>query len=229
MLSLQESFAILGYPLGEDSPVRFKPWNSSLIFTGSMGDFEGMENVVNVFRESIVTTQVKTAQVMLSTPEPVAGIAERVRAGDSQPVIREAASLEGAKLRKLPDITTRPGEKATVEIVNEFPRPAPEGEGFVEDWVGVRAESEASRYGFGLQQAINFETRAMDEEIKEEGLKPIFSVEHSRQLEIQEVGPAQASFLQVNEAKDGTRLHVVTSSEIVDATGRFHDPLARRD
>jgi hypothetical protein len=226
-LSVEEAFAVLGYPSGEGSPVWLETANSNLNFVGRPSDLDAVDRLVNILRESNTATMFGTSQVMISSPKPVPGIAERLRAGESQSVLRELASIEGASLRRLPEVTMRPGENATVEVIREVLRP--DGTDFLVDWVGIRALSSASRYGFGVQQTTNFEARPRDAVQGGSHGDLNIPVEHSQQFESQEPGPARSSFLQVQEADDGTQLYVVTSSEIVDESGQFYDPLAQNE
>jgi hypothetical protein len=228
-LSFSEFFGLLGYPMGEASPVSFIPSESRLVFKGTPKDFEALDNFLQASVLNTMATQIR-GQIRLVEPVDTA-IQEKneprkdaVGAGFDAPSGGAGGAIIGASLGQPNGVTTRSGDGTqTTRFPSTLSRNGETAEvslieGESEQWTGVHIKSQLSRYGFGIHQRTEFESRPPDgTEMK----KVIFDFEqtapHGAQMTHQETGP------------DGHLRTIIVSSGILNARGQAHDPLAQEE
>ena len=110
----------------------------------------------------------------------------------------------------LPQVVSRSGESATIEIIQEVE----------DDWTGVRFTTEPSRYGFGHQQSLVLEVRE-----EGENAKPYESI----QFEAEEVSPNGSSLVHSGRATSGENIYTLSTLSLIEANGRAFDPIVLKN
>lgn len=132
-------------------------------------------------------------------------------------LMRKSAQTQGAELRTLPSVTSRNGQKATIEIVREVIYPTDESRNEFETRnVGQVLEMQANLLGFGHEVDLNYTdtTGGIDSATG----KPSFN--KRTEMADRTYTSDGGSKLVVQTRPDGSRAVLLFKSQTIDATGR---------
>lgn len=214
------ALAALGIELDPSTRLRFSPGSSTVqIETTRAADEVAVSTMVErLLGERPIQHKVDTKILELGkdvewTPPENAQLDE----AGMQLLMRELAQMKGVDLMTAPSTVARDGQAAKVEIVREyiFPVPGSENEFNSED-VGVVLDVTPVVLGFGQKLDVGFNVT----EVEMDPRSNEFKIVNRASITDHSFSRDSATRLHVETRPDGSRVLLLVTSTLVDATGR---------
>ena len=214
------ALAALGIELDPSTRLRFSPGSSTVqIETTRAADEVAVSTMVErLLGERPIQHKVDTKILELGkdvewTPPENAQLDE----AGMQLLMRELAQMKGVDLMTAPSTVARDGQAAKVEIVREyiFPVPGSENEFNSED-VGVVLDVMPVVLGFGQKLDVGFNVT----EVEMDPRSNEFKIVNRASITDHSFSRDSATRLHVETRPDGSRVLLLVTSTLVDATGR---------
>lgn len=217
---LAAAFAALGIELDPSTRLKFSPGSSTLQIetTRAADEVAVSATVERLLGELLIQHKLETRIVELGadiewTPPENAQLDE----AGLQLLMRELSQKKDATLMTMPSTVARDGQAAKIEIVREyiFPVPGSENEFKSED-VGVVLDVTPVVLGFGQKIDMGLNVTAVDEDPKSN--EP--NVVNRASITDNSFTRDASTRLHVETRPDGSRILLLVTPTLIDATGR---------
>lgn len=217
---LAGAIAALGIELDPSTRLKFSPGSSTLqIETTRAADEVAVSAMVErlvgelPIQHKLQTRIIELTADMEWTPPESAQLDE----AGMQLLMRELAQIKGVDLMTMPSTTARDGQAAKVEIVRELISPVPGSDGeFRSDPVGVVLDVKPVVLGFGQKLDVGFNVTEGEIDPETSAAKIV----NRASITDNSFSRDSATRLHVETRPDGSRLLLLVTSTLVDATGR---------
>lgn len=212
--------AALGIALDPSTRLKFSPGSGTLqIETTRAADEVAVSSMIErLLGERPIQHKVDTKILELGkdvdwTPPEHAQLDE----AGMQLLMRELAQKKGVDLMTAPSTVARDGQTAKVEIVREVISPVPGSDGeFTIEPVGVVLDFKPAVLGFGQKIDMGFNVTDVEEDLKSSELKVV----ERASITDNSFTCDSATRIHVETRPDGSRLLLLVTSSLIDATGR---------
>lgn len=217
---LAAAFAALGIELDPSTRLKFSPGSSTLQIetTRAADEVAVSATVERLLGDLPIQHKLETRVFELGadiewTPPDNAQLDE----AGMQLLMRELAQKKGVDLMTMPSTVTRDGQAAKVEIVRELISPVPGSDDeFRTEPVGVVLDLKPAVLGFGQKIDMGFNVTDVEEDPKSNELKVV----NRASITDTSFTRDASTRLHVETRPDGSRVLLLVTPTLIDATGR---------